>query len=173
VRLIHISTDCVFSGDKGNYSENDLPDATDFYGKTKSLGEVLGCNSLTLRISTLGFELNSMHGLLEWFLNQKGECKGYSRAIFSGLPTRYFSLILKDIIMNKPGLSGLYHLASDPISKFDVLSIIKDIFNLNISILKDESFVIDRSLNADKYNTLTGFKSPNWIELIKIMKELH
>ena len=75
--------------------------------------------------------------------------------------------------MNKPGLSGLYHLASDPISKFDVLSIIKDIFNLNISILKDESFVIDRSLNADKYNTLTGFKSPNWIELIKIMKELH
>jgi dTDP-4-dehydrorhamnose reductase len=171
-RLIHISTDCVFLGDKGNYSEDDLPDAIDIYGKTKSLGEVLGKNSLTIRTSTIGFELNTKHGLLEWFLNQKIECKGFNRAIFSGLPSRYLALILKDIIVNRQELSGLYHLASEPISKYSLLSIIKEYLKLDISIAKDETFIIDRSLNAFKYYTLTGTAPPNWHELIEIMVKL-
>jgi dTDP-4-dehydrorhamnose reductase len=169
IRLIHISTDCVFSGNKGNYLESDLADAKDIYGKSKALGELKNNSSLTLRTSTIGYELNSTYGLLNWFLSQKETCKGYSRAIFSGLPASYFAFILQHYVIPNKNIMGLYNLASEPISKFDLLKNIADIYGLNIRIEKDDSFEIDRSLNADLFNELTGFVPPKWPELIKFM----
>jgi len=171
IRLIHISTDCVFSGNKGNYLESDLTDATDFYGKSKALGELKTNSSLTLRTSTIGYELNSAFGLLNWFLSQKEMCKGYSKAIFSGFPASYFAFILQHYVIPNDNLRGLYNLASEPISKFNLLKNIADIYGLDIRIEKDDSFEIDRSLNADLFNKLTGFVPPKWHELIKFMYE--
>jgi len=171
IRLIHISTDCVFSGNKGNYLESDLTDAIDIYGKSKALGELKTNNALTLRTSTIGYELNSTFGLLNWFLSQKDMCKGYSKAIFSGFPASYFAFILQHYVIPNDNLRGLYNLASEPISKFDLLKNIAYIYGLDIRIEKDDSFVIDRSLNADLFNKLTGFVPPKWHELIKFMYE--
>lgn len=169
IRLIHISTDCVFSGNKGNYLESDLTDATDIYGKSKALGELKNISSLTLRTSTIGYEINSTFGLLNWFLSQKETCKGYSKAIFSGFPASYFASILQRYVIPNGNLRGLYNVASEPISKFDLLKNIADIYELDIRIEKNDSFEIDRSLNADLFNKLTGFVSPKWPELIKFM----
>lgn len=169
IRLIHISTDCVFSGNKGNYLESDLTDATDIYGKSKALGELRSYSSLTLRTSTIGYELNSTFGLLNWFLSQREKCKGYSKAIFSGFPASYFAFILQNYVIPNGNIRGLYNIASEPISKFDLLKNIADIYELDIRIEKDDSFEIDRSLNADLFNKRTGFVPPKWPELIKFM----
>lgn len=169
IRLIHISTDCVFLGNKGNYLESDLTDATDIYGKSKALGELKTNSSLTLRTSTIGYELNTTFGLLNWFLSQKEMCKGYSKAIFSGFPASYFAFILQHYVIPNENIRGLYNLASEPISKFDLLKNIADMYGLDIRIEKDDSFEIDRSLNADLFNKLTGFVPPKWPELIKFM----
>ena len=171
IRCIQISTDCVFQGTKGNYSENDIPDALDLYGKTKSLGELLTGNSLTLRISTIGFELDTKYGLLEWFLSQKGECYGYSEAYFTGLPCKFFAKILADLLINHKQLKGLYHIASEPIDKFSLLELIKDTFKVNVNIIKNDTFLIDRSLDAKKFNSATSFFSPKWVNLAKTLEE--
>ena len=135
-RLIHFSTDCVFSGKKGNYKENDPSDAEDLYGKTKFLGEVDYPNSLTIRTSIIGREINSKNGLLEWFLSKKGQSvKGYSRAFFSGLTTNALSNILLDIISDFDLLSGIWHVSSEPISKYSLLNKINEKFDLGISII--------------------------------------
>ncbi|MDA9221644.1 SDR family oxidoreductase [Methylophilaceae bacterium] len=168
-RLIHISTDCVFSGKKGFYSESFQPDAEDNYGRSKILGEVLYGDSVTIRTSTIGHELNTNYGLLNWFLSQKNKCKGYKNAVFSGLPTVVLAYTIRDYILNNRKLKGLYHLAASPINKFDLLSLIAKIYKKKIDIEVDEQFVIDRSLNGEKFNQATGFKAPDWPELIKIM----
>lgn len=170
-RLIHISTDCVFSGSKGNYHESDSPDAVDIYGKSKALGEVVYGNSLTLRTSTIGHEINSSHGLLDWFLKQSNGCKGYKKAVFSGLPTVSLAQVIKDFVLPKKDLSGLYHVAALPINKYDLLNLIANIYNKNIDISVDEDFQIDRSLNAEKFNHATGYEPPNWDFLIRSMYE--
>ena len=168
-RLIHISTDCVFSGDKGGYDENDLPDARDFYGKSKMLGELFYPHAITLRTSTIGHELLSKFGLLDWFLSQQGSCNGFSRAIFSGLPTVVFAQIIRDVVIPNAKLSGLYHVAAKPINKFDLLKLIADVYGKQIAIVRDEKFVIDRSLNAERFHQATGYIAPGWPELIKLM----
>lgn len=170
-RLIHISTDCVFSGKKGDYVEDDLTDAQDLYGKSKALGELYEPHTLTLRISTIGHELQSQYGLLDWFLSQKEQCNGYNRAIFSGLPTVIFARIIRDIVIPNAKLSGLYHVAAKPINKFDLLNLIANIYDKDINIIADESLVIDRSLNANRFQLETGFIAPDWPELIKSMHE--
>jgi dTDP-4-dehydrorhamnose reductase len=114
-RLIHVSTDCVFAGTKGNYGEGDVPDAGDVYGKSKHLGEVDYPHAITLRTSTIGHELQSAYGLLEWFLSQQGSCKGFNRAIFSGLPNTEFARVVRDVVIPRPDLHGLYHVGADPI----------------------------------------------------------
>lgn len=171
IRLIHISTDCVFSGKKGNYEETDLPDPYDLYGRTKLLGEVTGKNCLTIRTSMIGRELQRSVGLLEWFLSQRGKTiEGYKNAIFSGFTTRELAEILSNIILNHPDLSGLYHVSSKPISKFDLLNLIKDIFQMEVRIKPNEGFYCDRSLNSSKFRSLTNYKPPSWEEMISELK---
>jgi dTDP-4-dehydrorhamnose reductase len=168
-RLIHVSTDCVFSGDKGNYTEDDYSDARDIYGKSKALGDLTYPNTVTLRTSTIGHELETRYGLLEWFLLQERSCKGFSRAIFSGLPTVVFAELVRDIVIPKAELSGLYHVAAQPISKFDLLTLIASVYDKQIEITPDKTLVIDRSLNSERFRAATGYIAPNWPTLIKIM----
>ena len=168
-RMIHVSTDCVFSGNKGNYKEDDFCDALDLYGKSKILGEVDYPHAITLRTSTIGLELQSSYGLLNWFLSQRGSCKGYSRAIFSGLPTVVFARIIRDVVIPHDELSGLYHVAASPINKFELLGLIAKTYQKDIEIIRDDSFRIDRSLNSDRFRLATGYEPPAWPELIKLM----
>ena len=168
-KLIHFSTDCVYDGRKGNYSENYIPNALDDYGFSKRLGEINYQNSITLRTSIIGHELNSKFSLLNWFLNQKKKCFGYSNAYFSGLPTiEIFEFIEKKVIRNK-SISGLFNLSSKKISKYKLLNIISNIYSKKIKIIKNESIKIDRSLNSNKLKKLTGYKSPSWNNLVKKM----
>lgn len=167
--LIHISTDCVFSGDRGNYREDDLSDAKDIYGKTKFLGEVSDGHTITLRTSIIGHELQSAHGLLEWFLSQKESCYGYTRAIFSGLPTVELAQIVRDIVIPRPNLFGVYHVASHPISKYELLKLIAKVYGKEIEIIPSDQLVVDRSLNADRFRLATGYVAPDWTTLIKLL----
>jgi dTDP-4-dehydrorhamnose reductase len=170
-RLIHVSTDCVFSGGKGSYKESDLPDATDLYGKAKFLGEVKYPHAITLRTSTIGHELQSRLGLLEWFLAQQVRCTGYRNAIFSGLPSTVFAKVVRDLVIPRAELSGLYHVGGSPISKHELLTLIAKVYGKSIEIESDEQFVINRSLNSERFTLATGFVSPPWSELIKSMYE--
>ena len=169
-RLIHISTDCIFSGSRGNYFEGDHSDAVDIYGKSKYLGEVVNDPyAITLRTSTIGHELQSSYGLLEWFLAQQGSCTGFNKAIFSGLPNTVFAEIVRDYVIPKPGLHGLYHVGAAPIGKYDLLKLIAAQYNKSINVIFDEKFVIDRSLNVDQFSHITGYHAPSWPELIQSM----
>jgi dTDP-4-dehydrorhamnose reductase len=168
-RLIHISTDCVFSGEKGNYTEDELADARDVYGKSKALGEVDYPHAITLRTSTIGHELQSTYGLLDWFLSQEVQCKGFARAIFSGLPTVVFAQVIRDIVIPHPELTGLYHVAAKPINKFELLELIADVYGKKIDIVRDDKLAIDRSLDARRFQSATGYVAPEWPELIKLM----
>lgn len=167
-RLIHISTDCVFSGSKGNYSEDDSSDADDIYGKTKYQGEVKDAGALTIRTSIIGRELAGANGLLEWFLaNRGGRVKGYTNAIFSGFPTLHLAGIIADIISKHQDLNGLFHVASEPISKYSLLTLINDAFRLNITIDKYPDVRVDRSLNGMLFRQKTGFKPLPWEKMIE------
>jgi dTDP-4-dehydrorhamnose reductase len=166
-RLISVSTDCIFTGNKGMYREVDAPDALDLYGQSKHWGEVVAPNCLTLRTSIVGRELATSHGLVEWlFSNRGGRVKGYSKAIYSGFPTVVFADILVDIIERHPGLCGVFHVSSDPISKFDILKKIDRGFGLAVEIEEDHGFVIDRSLDSSAFRRSTGFEPPMWDEMI-------
>ena len=172
IRLIHFSTDCVFSGRKGMYSEKDDIDTTDLYGLSKYLGEVDGDNCLTIRTSIIGKELNTKNGLFEWFLsNDGGAVEGYTNAIFSGFPTIVLAEILVKIISGFPELSGVWHVSSDPISKFDLLKLIAIEYGLQINIKPFADFLEDRSLDSSRFRNETGIIPPKWPELIRIMKE--
>jgi dTDP-4-dehydrorhamnose reductase len=168
--LIHFSTDCVFSGKAGNYSEKDIPDPEDLYGRTKVLGEVAYPGCLTLRTSIIGRELKGKAGLVEWFLSQKGKkVHGFARATFTGFTTCALADIIGDLLVRPSPLEGLWHASSDPISKYDLLRIINRKFNLDITIDKDEEFFCDRSLNGARFRKATGFKSISWDQMIEQM----
>lgn len=168
-RLVHMSTDCVFAGDKGDYRESDLSDAKDLYGRSKFMGEVAYPHAVTLRTSIIGHELQSAHGLVGWFLSQQQRCKGFTRAIFSGLPTVVLAQIIRDVVIPRGDLSGVYHVAAQPISKYDLLKLIADVYGKSIEIVPDDGLVIDRSLNADRFRDATGYVAPDWRSLIKSM----
>jgi dTDP-4-dehydrorhamnose reductase len=171
-RLIHFSTDCVFSGQKGMYKEEDESDAADLYGRSKYLGEVDCDNCLTLRTSIIGRELNTKNGLLEWFLsNDGGTVKGYSNVIFSGFPTVVLADILAKVIRDFPNLNGILHISSDQISKFDLLQLIADEYQLRIKVKPFADYSIDRSLDSNRFRNKTGIIPPEWPELIKRMKK--
>lgn len=170
-RLVHLSTDCVFSGEKGMYVEDDLPDARDVYGRTKLLGEVDYPHALTLRTSIIGHELASNHSLVCWFLAQEEAVRGFSRAIFSGLPTVEIARIIDEVVLPRPELSGLYHLSADPIDKASLLKLIADTYGKAIRINDDPGFVIDRSLDSTRFRSSTGFQPENWPTLIRRMAE--
>lgn len=167
-RLIHFSTDCVFKGDRGNYTEDDKSDVSDWYGRTKFMGEVQSDNALTLRTSIIGRELRVHRSLVDWFLSQnKGKVRGFTRAIFSGLTTREMVTVIDLLLRNYDELRGLYQVASTPISKYDLLCLIRDQAALEIEIEPDDSTVsIDRSLNGTRFRQATGYVAPEWPELV-------
>jgi dTDP-4-dehydrorhamnose reductase len=165
-RLVHVSTDCVFAGSKGNYVETDPTDARDLYGKSKALGEVAYAHTITLRTSTIGHEICSKFGLLEWFLAQGERCKGYRRAIFSGLPSDEFARVVRDYVIPRGDLNGLYHVGGAPIDKYSLLRIIADQYGKDINIEKDEAFEIDRTLNSSLFTKATGYVPADWPKLI-------
>lgn len=167
-RLITISTDCVFDGKKGNYIETDLSDAADLYGKSKNLGEVDSANCLTIRTSIIGRELETSHSLVEWFLNQREKkIKGFVNAIYTGFPTIVLSEIISGIIKNFPALNGLYHVSSEPISKFELLTMLRDEFEMDVEVEPFEDFYMDRSLDSGKFRMETGFKPEDWKTMLK------
>jgi dTDP-4-dehydrorhamnose reductase len=168
-RLIHISTDCVFSGARGNYSERDAADARDLYGLSKYLGEVDAAHAVTLRTSIIGHELQGARGLIDWFLAQQGRCLGFRRAVFSGLPTVVLARIVRDLVIPHTGLRGLYHIAAEPIAKFDLLKLVAEVYGKPIDIVPVDTPVVDRSLDARKFAAATGYVAPIWPELIAAM----
>ena len=171
-RLVHVSTDCVFSGSAGSYTEDDTPDATDLYGRSKLLGEVVEHgNAVTLRTSIIGRELSSSLSLVDWFLAQQGQVQGYTNAIFSGLPTCELARVMRDIVVPKPELHGLYHVSAQPISKLELLRLIASHYGKNIDIIPNSEVVIDRSLDSSRFTAATGYRAPVWPELIRSMHE--
>jgi dTDP-4-dehydrorhamnose reductase len=168
-RLIHISTDCVFSGRVGNYSEADLPDPPDLYGRSKLLGEVDQPEHLTIRTSMIGRELHAHRGLLDWFLAQSGTVKGFSRAVFSGLTTLELARVLAAIILEHQELSGIYHVSAEPIDKFRLLTLIREVYGREIEIREDAGVVIDRSLDSTRFRRATGWTPPSWPVMIAEM----
>ena len=172
VKLIHISTDCVFTGRKGMYTENDVPDAEDLYGRSKLLGEVQNGHALTLRTSFIGNELYTKYGLLEWFIDNKGkQVNGYENAIFSGLTSQALSHVLIDIVKHHRNLQGLYHLSCDPISKSNLLHLINEIYGLGVDIKSDYEVSYDHSLDSSRYRELTGWVPQPWESMIESMRE--
>ena len=169
-RLIHLSTDCVFSGRAGHYTESDFPDADDLYGRSKLLGEVTGPGCLTIRTSMIGRELSGQHGLLEWFLAQDGgRVRGFRRAIFSGFTTAALAELLCGVVAEHQNLSGLWHVAADPISKCDLLRLIRHAYRVSVEIDPDDAVVCDRSLDGSRFRQATGFLAPSWETMIRSM----
>lgn len=171
IRMIHISTDCVFSGEKGNYTENDIPDAVDIYGRSKLLGEVNYSHTLTLRTSIIGHELGSRLGLLEWFLGQTDKVNGFTRHIFTGFPTIELARIIAKYIIPASHLTGIYHLSSEPISKYDLLQLVASTYGKSITIEPYENTCCDRSLNSERLRNIIGYSPPKWPDLINEMYE--
>lgn len=171
-RLIHVSTDCVFSGRKGLYQESDLSDAEDLYGKSKYIGELHEqAHAITLRTSIIGHELGSSHALVDWFLSQQGSVRGFTKAIFSGLPTVELARVMKDFVIAHPQLNGLYHVAAEPIDKFRLLGLVAAQYGKTIEIRPDDALVIDRSLNGARFREATGYIAPDWPELVRRMHQ--
>ena len=168
-KLVHVSTDCVFSGRKGRYAKWDEPDPVDLYGRTKLLGEP-GGGALTLRTSIVGRELDTAHGLVEWFLsNRGGRVRGFSRAVFSGLSTGTFAELIADLLERQPSLSGLYHVAAEPIDKHALLALLNEAYGAGVEIAPDEEMVIDRSLDGRAFAAATGFRAPSWPTMVEAM----
>ncbi|MBE0472527.1 MAG: SDR family oxidoreductase [Methyloprofundus sp.] len=170
LRLVHISTDCVFSGEKGMYKESDESDAKDLYGKSKYIGELHDySHCVTLRTSIIGHELNSNASLVDWFLSQEGQVKGFTKAVFSGLPTVELARVINEFVLPNPGLSGLYHVSAEPIDKCTLLNLVKDVYAKDIKIVADDGVVIDRSLDSARFRVATGYLPKSWPDLIQFM----
>lgn len=166
-RVIHFSTDCVFSGKSGRYTEDSPSDAEDLYGKSKYLGEVAVENALTLRTSIIGRELANFQSLLEWFLAQRGKTvKGFKRVIYSGVTTNYMAQLVGNLIADYPTLSGLYQVTAPPISKYDLLCLLKEAYHLDVKIIPDEKEISDRSMVGNKFLGATGYRSTDWASLV-------
>lgn len=171
-RLVHISTDCVFNGKKGNYLETDPSDAEDLYGRSKYIGELHHSpNAITLRTSIIGHELGTSFALLEWFLAQQGSVKGFSKAIFSGVPTDELARIIIEHVLPHPQLHGLYHVAAEPISKLNLLQLVAREYSVQTTITPDDGLVIDRSLCAARFQQASGYTAPEWPDLIQKMRQ--
>jgi dTDP-4-dehydrorhamnose reductase len=168
-RLIQIGSDGVFSGMRGGYTEDDTPDANDIYGISKLLGEVAAPHAITLRTSIIGHELQSGSGLLEWFLSQQDQCRCYTRAIFSGFPTIVLADLIRDVVIPRRDLHGVYHVATRPISKFDLLQLVARRYGKAIQLIPDDRASPDRSLVAARFEKATGYIAPDWPTLVDLM----
>lgn len=171
-RLIHISTDCVFSGRRGRYTEVDQSDAEDLYGRSKFLGEVAEPNALTLRTSMIGRELRERRSLLEWVLQQNGRTiRGFRRAFYSGVTTNELAAVVLRVVEHHQGLSGVYQVTSGTITKYDLLRLIVDTFRLDIQVEPDDEFFCDRSLVGEKFRAATDYECPPWPALLRAVRE--
>lgn len=169
-RLIHVSTDCVFDGKKGNYNEADFADATDLYGRTKFLGEVDYPHAITLRTSIIGHEIGANVSLIDWFLSQSGPVvKGYRKATYTGLPTVELARVIRDIVVPRTAMHGVWHVSSDPINKYELLGLVRRTYSKAIEIIPDDSVVIDRSLDGSRFRNETGYVADPWPQLIERM----
>ena len=170
-KLIHFSTDCVFSGSKGNYLDNDIADAEDIYGKTKAEGEVISPNTLTIRCSMIGRELYNFTELFEWLVhNKNNSVDGYSKVLYSGITTVRMGKILSKILNDRIHLSGIYNISSIPISKFQLLSKLSNAFDLNVDISENQNIKSNKVLISKKFTEITGIKPPDWDDLISEFK---
>ena len=170
-RLIHFSTDCVFNGVKGNYTEDDPSDANDLYGRTKFLGELSAHHCVTLRTSIIGHELNGRLGLIDWFLSQEGKVRGFTKAIYTGFPTVEMARIIAEYVIPNEDLSGLYQVSSSPISKYELLRLVADQYNKRIEIEPYAEFSCDRSLDSSRFRATAGYRPPSWKELVTLMHD--
>ena len=170
-RVIHISTDCTFNGKKGMYTENDPSDAEDLYGRTKFLGEVAYPHCVTLRTSIIGHELKSKYGLIEWFLAQTQKVRGFRKAIYSGFPTIELARIIRDYVLPNPELRGIYHVSSEPISKYDLLQMVAKQYSKGIEIEPNDDFIQDRSLDSSLFRETVGYKPASWDKLVEMMHQ--
>lgn len=168
-RVVHISTDCVFRGDRGGYKETDVPDAVDLYGRSKLLGELLEPDTITLRTSIIGRELQGHHSLVDWFLHSEGEVKGFSNAVFSGLTTHELARVIGNVICSWPKLSGLWHVSAAPIDKFRLLELLNRVYEKGLVVREDPTFQIDRSLDSSRFTEATGYGAPDWPAMIQTM----
>lgn len=169
-RLVHVSTDCVFSGQRGGYTEDDLPDPADLYGRSKLIGEPTTAPALTLRTSIVGHELTTCRSLVDWFLAQRGVVRGFTRAVYSGVTTVEFARLLRDVVLPRPDLTGLYHVAATPITKYELLRLVADQYGWPGDLVPDDTLVCDRSMRADALAEATGYRPPAWPDMIS---ELH
>lgn len=165
-RLVHLSTDCVFSGATGMYAESDLPDARDLYGRSKLLGEVAAAGCVTLRTSIIGLELSRRKSLVEWFLAQRGTIRGFRRAIYSGFTTLEMARIIEHVLLHRPTLQGLYHVSSEPIDKYTLLVLLRDRIGRDVEILPDDEFHCDRSLASPRFRADADYSPPTWDAMI-------
>ncbi len=169
-RLIHISTDCVFDGRKGGYVESDLTNAEDLYGRSKAMGEVLDAPHLTLRTSIVGRELRAGVSLVEWVLSQKGGVvPGYTKALFSGLTTLELSRVVREVVLPRTDLQGLYHVSAEPISKYDLLLLLSRAYGLDLTVQASDDVAIDRTLDSTRFRRATGYVPPAWPTMVTDM----
>jgi dTDP-4-dehydrorhamnose reductase len=169
-RVVHISTDCVFSGDGEMYVESSVSDAQDLYGKSKFIGELDDYgHCITLRTSIVGHELNSKASLVDWFLAQDEQIKGFTKAIFSGLPTAELAKVIRDYVIPNKSLSGLYHVSAEPIDKYSLLKLIAEVYGKDIEIVADDTLAINRSLDSARFKKATGYQPPSWKSLVQVM----
>lgn len=170
-RFVHFSTDCVFSGRAGNYTEASETDATDLYGRTKLLGEV-DSPGLTIRSSIIGRELRGHVGLIDWFLSQRGgQVKGFSRAIYTGLTTQAMADLMAQLLATAPDLTGLWQVSTAPISKYDLLLLVNDFYKTGTRIDRDEDFFCDRSLDSSRFRARLGWTPPDWPSMVAAMRD--
>lgn len=171
-RLVHLSTDCVFSGDRGLYTESDIPDAMDVYGRTKHLGELDAPHTITLRTSIIGLELHRKTSLIEWFLQAEGEINGYKGAIYSGFTTIEMSRIIENVMLNHPDMTGVWHVASEPISKYELLlKLAEYLGRSDITILPETTFKCDRSLDGKRFEKAANYHAPTWDEMLSTLAD--
>jgi dTDP-4-dehydrorhamnose reductase len=171
-RLIHVSTDCVFSGGAGGYRESDPADTLELYGQSKFIGEVRDApHVLTVRVSIIGHALQSDANLIDWFLSQEGSVPGYAKAIFSGLPTIELARVFHDYVLPRPELAGLYHVSAAPISKYELLTLVARVYGKTIDIVPTDAVVLDRSLNSERFTAATGYVAPPWPDLVRAMHD--
>lgn len=171
-RLVHLSTDCVFSGQKGRYVEGDVPDPKDLYGQTKLLGEVDAPHALTLRTSIIGLEQGRAGSLIEWFLAQRGTIRGYRQAIYTGLTTTEMARAIEALVTEQPALHGVWHLAAEPIDKYDLLTRLSRLLGrTDVEIAPDDSFRCDRSLDAAALRAVSTYRVPGWDAMLAELAE--
>lgn len=170
-RLVHLSTDCVFSGSTGSYEDDAIPDALDIYGRSKMMGEVVNSHVITLRTSIIGLELARKKGLVEWFLTQSGTIRGFRRAIYSGFTTLEMARIIDHLLVRCPEQYGIYNVSSEPIDKYRLLCGLRERLGIELEIVPDDQFQCDRSLDSSRFRAAFGYTPPSWDAMLDELAE--